>query len=271
MPEPYILKLLGGLTLASPDGPLEGRVVQRRRLALLALLAAARGRPVSRDKLIATLWPESPTERARHSLSDALHVFHKVLGERAIVTAGDELWLDPEVVTSDAAAFEAAVEGGALERAVELYGGPFLDGFFVSGAVEFDDWAAGERERLARVYAGALERLAAEAAGRGDPGTAAGWWLQRSAQDPYDARVAVRFMEALAAAGDRAGAIQHAVAHAALLHRELDAEADPVVTDLARRLRQEPVAWTPPGAASLPSAAEGRPAGPPRRTTRWAP
>ncbi|HYO47241.1 MAG TPA: tetratricopeptide repeat protein, partial [Gemmatimonadota bacterium] len=46
---------------------------------------------------------------------------------------------------------------------------------------------------------------------------------------------------------------------------------DPVVTDLARRLRQEPVAWTPPGAASLPSAAEGRPAGPPRRTTRWAP
>ena len=208
---------------------------------------------MSRDKLIATLWPESPADRARHSLSDALHVLRKVLGEQAIVAAGEELRLDPNILASDVAAFEAAVEGGDLERAVELYGGPFLDGFFVSGALEFDDWAAAERERLARAHGGALERLAEEATARNDPRAAAGWWSRRSAQDPYDARIAVRLMETLAAAGDRAGAIQHAVTHAVLLRRELDAEPDPVVTDLARRLRQEPHAWRPPEAVSAPA------------------
>jgi TolB-like protein/DNA-binding SARP family transcriptional activator/Tfp pilus assembly protein PilF len=213
---------------------------------------------MSRDKLIATLWPETPAARARHSLSDALHVLRKVLGEQAIVAAGDELRLDPNILASDVAAFEAAVEGGDLERAVELYGGPFLDGFFVTGALEFDDWAAAERERLARAHGGALERLAEEATARNDPRAAAGWWSRRSAQDPYDARIAVRLMETLAAAGDRAGAIQHAVTHAVLLRRELDAEPDPVVTDLARRLRQEPHAWRPPEAVSVPK--RGRPA-----------
>ncbi len=208
---------------------------------------------MSRDKLIATLWPESAADRARHSLSDALHVLRKVLGEQAIVAAGDELRLDPNILASDVAAFEAAVEGGDLERAVELYGGPFLDGFFVTGALEFDDWAAAERERLARAHGGALERLAEEATARNDPRAAAGWWSRRSAQDPYDARIAVRLMETLAAAGDRAGAIQHAVTHAVLLRRELDAEPDPVVTDLARRLRQEPHAWRPPEAVSVPT------------------
>jgi DNA-binding SARP family transcriptional activator/TolB-like protein len=258
MAGPYILKLLGGVSLAGPDGPLEGRVVQHRRLALLALLASARDHPVSRDKLIATLWPESPAESARHSLSDALHVLNKALGKRTIVAAGDELRLDPTVVASDVAAFEEAIEGSDFENAVDLYGGPFLDGFFVSGALEFDNWAAAERERLARIYGEALERLAKEASERGDPRAAAGWWARRSALDPYDGRVAVHLMEALAAAGDRGGAIQHAGAHAALLRRELDAEPDPMVTDLACRLRQEPGPWSPPADVSVPPG--GKPA-----------
>jgi len=249
MAEPYILKLLGGVSLAGPDGPLEGRVVQHRQLALLALLASARNRSVSRDKLIATLWPDSSAERARHSLSDALHILNKALGERSIMAEGDELRLDPTVVASDVAAFEEAVADSDSERAVDLYGGPFLD---VSGALEFGDWAAAERERLARMYGGALERLAKEASERGEPRAAAEWWARSSAQDPYDARVAVRLMEALAAAGDRGGAIQHAMAHTALLRRELDAEADPVVTDLACRLRQEPAPWSLPAGVSVP-------------------
>src|SRR6185503_15476783 len=58
------LRVLGGLALIGPDGPIGGRAGQRRRLALLAILAHARGRPVSRDKLIALLWPETDTERA---------------------------------------------------------------------------------------------------------------------------------------------------------------------------------------------------------------
>ena len=44
----FCLKLFGGATLVSPEGPMTGRAVQRRRLALAALLAVARERGMSR-------------------------------------------------------------------------------------------------------------------------------------------------------------------------------------------------------------------------------
>src|SRR5262245_7021734 len=53
------LRTFGGLTLARGSEDLTGAVTQRRRLALLALLAASGPAGMSRDKLLAYLWPES--------------------------------------------------------------------------------------------------------------------------------------------------------------------------------------------------------------------
>ena len=97
----YRLRLLGGLELEGPSGPLSGRVVQRRQLALLALLAASLGGGLSRDKLLGYLWPESNEERARHRLSDTLHVIRKALGEGAVLVSGELLRLNPELVWTD--------------------------------------------------------------------------------------------------------------------------------------------------------------------------
>ena len=63
----FSLRLLGGAMIEGPEGPLGGRASQRRRLALLSLLARGRDRPVSRDKLLGLLWPETDSDRARHS------------------------------------------------------------------------------------------------------------------------------------------------------------------------------------------------------------
>lgn len=62
----FRLQTFGGLALV--DGAGAGVATQRRRLGLLALLAAAGERGLTRDKLLAYLWPESPPENARHSL-----------------------------------------------------------------------------------------------------------------------------------------------------------------------------------------------------------
>jgi DNA-binding SARP family transcriptional activator/tetratricopeptide (TPR) repeat protein len=238
------LKLLGGISITGPRGQLSGPAVQDRRLALLAVLAMQSGGAARRDRVVALLWPESPVQRARHSLSDAVYVLNKSFGGRAILASGDELRLDKGVVDCDVDLFDAALSAGAWEEAVDLYRGPFLDGFHVSGSVEFEEWAGIERQRLERACARALERLAEEADTRGDPEAAVRWWTRRSVQDPYDARVAVCLMEALARAGDRAGAIRHARAHGELLRRELETEPDAVVVDLARRLQREAVPWT---------------------------
>ncbi len=134
----FFLRLLGGVSLEGPSGPLTGRVVQRRRLALLALLAAEGGRGCSRDKLVGYLWPESDEASARRLLSDSLYVVRQALGEDCALTSGELVRLNPEVVRTDVVDFEKALEAEDLQRAVELYGGPFLESFHSGAAAEFD-------------------------------------------------------------------------------------------------------------------------------------
>ena len=79
----YRLRLFGGVALEGPSGPLSGAALQKRRLALLAMLAAARGTGWSRDKLVAYLWAEHDEASARHRLADSVYVLRKALGESA--------------------------------------------------------------------------------------------------------------------------------------------------------------------------------------------
>jgi TolB-like protein/DNA-binding SARP family transcriptional activator/Tfp pilus assembly protein PilF len=236
------LKLFGGLSIETDAGPLTGRAAQRRRLALLALLAPARARGsagVSRDKLIAYLWPDASAENGRHFLSDSVYRINQALAGDAIVAAGDELRLDAARLPSDVAEFEDAIARGEHERAVSCYAGPFLDGFFLSDAPELERWVEGQRDRLAREYARALEALAGAAAKRGDRAVAVHWWRRLAAHDPYSSRIALRLMQALDAAGDRAEAIQHAGIHEQLVEEELEMQPDAAVREMAEKLKAE--------------------------------
>jgi DNA-binding SARP family transcriptional activator/TolB-like protein/tetratricopeptide (TPR) repeat protein len=232
--------LLGGAVLEGLDGPVVGRAAHKRRLAVLAVLSAARGRGVARERLIGMLWPEHPSGAARHLLSESLYVLRKELGEGAFVAAGDEVGLNEERVRSDAAEMERAVEAGELARAAELYRGPFLDGFYVDDAPEFERWVEAERARLSRVYVRAAECLAEERERAGRPQEAAEWWRRLAVQDPFNARVALRLMETLDASGERASALWFYETHAVLLREELGVAPDPELTRLVERLRSIP-------------------------------
>src|SRR5574338_1058739 len=135
------LTTLGGVLLADDHGPLGGSLVQRRRLALLARLAAAGQRGVSRDSLAALLWPESDEERARHTLRQWLSLLRRDLGVENLLLGTAELRLNPQIITSDVGEMREALGRGDLERVATLYAGPFLDGFHVSDAPEFERWA----------------------------------------------------------------------------------------------------------------------------------
>src|SRR5688572_4321336 len=120
------LRLLGNATIQDDNSNLSGRAVQPRRIALLALLALSPRRSLTRDKLLAFLWPESDTEQGRHLLSVAVYELRKAIGETAILTARDDVSLSPDL-NVDVDAFEAARAAGDYERAVGLYAGPLLD------------------------------------------------------------------------------------------------------------------------------------------------
>src|SRR6266496_2498534 len=132
------LQALGGLALLDAGGtPL---VTQRRRLGLLALLAVAGARGLSRDKLVAYLWPESSAEHARHALEQLLYSVRRQLSD-GVFLGTDPLQANPSVYSSDVGDFERALGRDDLAEAAALYHGPFLDGFFLSDAPAFEQWA----------------------------------------------------------------------------------------------------------------------------------
>ena len=233
------LRTLGGLSLDGNEGPPITAGTQRRRLALLALLASAGERGVRRDKLIAYLWPEADPDRARHALTEMLGAMRKDLAADALFHGTDDVRLDPALCTSDVSEFENALERRELGPAVALYGGPFLEGFSLPDAAEFQRWADRERLRLEQRYRGALEALADDAKSSGEPRAAARWWQRLAEVDPLSTHVALEVMQALAAAGDRDAALAHAASHERRIREEFGAAPNQAVRALAEKLRAD--------------------------------
>ena len=236
------LQLFGGCALVAHGEAIGGPAAQRRRLALLALLGSSPGGGLSRDKLVAYFWPEEDRDRARHFLSDSLFTLRKTLGKDVLLKAGDDVRVNPDVLDVDVMQFEQLVARGDLAEAVALYRGPFLDGFFIADAPEFERWAESERDRLARRYALCVEQLATSREVISDWTTAAEWWQVLATHDPYGSRIALRAMRALEANGDAAAALRHGLAHESRVRDELGLEPDPSVVALVDRLRTRPEA-----------------------------
>lgn len=231
------LTTLGGLTLGMEDGLVSGAMTQRRRLALLALLAVARQRGLSREKIMAHLWPESAAPRARHALNQLLHIQRKLLTGRELFLGGKTLRLNPAEIRTDVGEFEDALDRGDLEVGVARYAGPFLDGFFLKDAPEFERWVDEQRHRLARRLCAAYVALANASVANGEQARSAEWWRRAAEIDPLDSQIALDVVQALAAAGNRGGALHHAQQHCDRLRRELGVAPDPRLVQLMERLR----------------------------------
>src|SRR5438093_5222251 len=153
------LRTFGGLSLEANGAPPTGAAAQRKTLALLALLAR-HPRGLSRDKLIAYLWSETDAERGRSLLRQACYALRRDLHANDLFLGSRELRLNPAVVTSDVQAFDDALQRGDPAAAVDRYSGPFLDGFYLTEASEFERWLDTERAQLAKQFGNALARLA---------------------------------------------------------------------------------------------------------------
>jgi DNA-binding SARP family transcriptional activator len=236
------LRTFGGLWIEGPAPPALGP----RQLALLALIAEAGKKGISRDRVIGILWSETEEEQARHTLSQTLYSLRRETGAE-LIQGTAQLRLDL-ALSSDVGEFEHAIAAGDPATAAALYTGRFLDGFYLPGAPEFERWVEEERTRLHRALLGSLERLATQADSGARPADAVRLWQRLAELDPLSARYAVGFMRALAAAGDRPHALAQARLYRTTVRRELDAEPDPAVRKLEAELR----ALTPEDHAPAP-------------------
>jgi DNA-binding SARP family transcriptional activator len=225
------LRTFGGIWIED----LEGGTVpppRPRRMALLAVLASGGGTGVPRSKVLGIFWPEVEEHRARHALSQTIYALHGDLG-RAVVKGDSTLRLDAGILTSEAEDFERAVERKDWASAASLYRGRFADGFAVAASPDFDHWLDETQRAFQRKAVLALEALARDAEHAGDLLRAGEVWGRLAAVDPLSARIAVAYMNALAALGDLAGAIAHARRHTDHVRQELEVEPDAKVTALA--------------------------------------
>ena len=240
------LETLGGLTISSDQGE---RPLRRRQLALLARLAAASDRGVSRDELLAMFWPERDGDAARHSLDQLLYELRRASGTSPILGT-TTLRLDPGVIACDVADWTTALANRDLVQAVALYHGPFLHGVYLQNSPGFERWVESVRAEFAAQYRRALESLATSASRDGKFSDAVDWWRRLVAEDRFGSRAALGLMHAMADAGDRAGALEFARVHEQLVRAELEAPPDPALTTYADELRRAPLAAHPKPIAS---------------------
>jgi DNA-binding SARP family transcriptional activator/TolB-like protein len=234
----YSLRTFGALVLARGGSPVEPLETQRKTLAILTVLAT--DGTVTRDRLMALLWPDSDIERARGSLKQAIHSLRHQLEAPDLVLGKNDLSLNPSLIQSDVCRFQDELKAGQTREAVALYQGPFLDGVHLNGSAELEQWVETRRGSLALEYRNGLERLAREAETRGEIAEAVDWCTRRAMEDPLDGKAALHLMEALAAAGQPTAALQHQRAHEELLRRELGLAPDPAILRLADRLQSTP-------------------------------
>ena len=235
-----MLRLLtfGGLRVAREDGSATDLSNQRRRLAVLVVVAASAPTGVPRERLIFLLWPDAEADKGRHALNQIVYNLRRELGTSPIDGAA-ELTLLREVMTADLLEFRAAIARGDHESAAELYTGPFLDGFFVPGATEFERWAEDERTRTMRQAISAMEKLAAAAEASNDAASHVRWTQRLVELDPLSARRALSHMRALEHLGDRDAAIAYGRRYQVLAQNDGD-DVDPVVGAEVERLRALP-------------------------------
>lgn len=156
------LRLLGPVQLSHGDTPVELGV--KKSLALLVLLER-RGR-LSRTEVTAMLWPELDESSARRNLRRELARLRDAGARGAVQTEGD--WLQPGAdLRSDARAMQAALDQGNPDEALALWRGPLAQGLALGDAAAFDDWLAGERERVQALRRRALVASAGALEGAG--------------------------------------------------------------------------------------------------------
>jgi TolB-like protein/DNA-binding SARP family transcriptional activator len=246
------LKLLGRVEVQDGNSGID--LASAKLAGLLAVLAAAGGKPVPRETLTDLLWGSRFDEQARQNFRQALTRLRKLLGVAAIVSDDQAIRLDPSQVAVDLTRFAALQRNGIaadLRAATELVRGEFLEGLVIREA-GFADWLAAERRRLGSELREIHLKLATTALEGGDAAAALGYAEAMTRHDPLDEEGHRLQLRALAALGRKHEALKVHQAFVAHLKAELGTAPDSATTELVAGLK-DPA--TPGAAAPAPDTA----------------
>ena len=242
------ISLFGQMTVMVNGGHLRP-LRSRKGLWLLALLVMRHDRTMNRAWIAETLWPDS--SEALRNLRNTLHDLRDALGSEApriLSPTPGTLKLDLTGCAVDLVAFDSAIRSGsreALQTAVSLYVGPLLTGID-------QEWMVADRTRYHQRCLESLDSLAQICMQNGEPEAAARLAQTYIGLEPFEEPARCRLMQALADAGDYAGAAKAYREFRLLLHDQLQMQPATETTALFQLLQlQGRKAATRAAAASL--------------------
>ncbi len=229
---PAEVRLFGSFSLSINGRPIDLSGLKPRPRAVLRFLALNEGRPVHREVLQETFWPEADGDAGAKSLHVALSAMRRELALHAEGGAGELLVRDGEAYRLalpagsriDLAVFEAAVAEaqrarsaappsvalGLCRAVLAAYGGDLLP---EDGPAE---WAAARRDRARAEVVEAARAIAGLLVER-DPTGAAEACAAGLAVDPYQDPLWRLLVEARERAGDQAAATSARSGYARML------------------------------------------------------
>jgi len=225
--------------------------------SLLAFLALHSAQKHAREELADRLWPDDSEQAGRAKLRLALHSLRRQL-EPPGFAAGSVLQTDlthirlnPDAFQTDVAELETVLRDPAatveaLTRAVSLYGGPLLPGYY-------DDRIVAERERLESVYLRGLTLLVSALEAQGNWDDALFYAHQAAQADPYATEARLSLLRLYLAAGQPAFALRQYREWETFLRDELQ-ELPPAEAQVL--VRQAEAAHAPRLGRAAPPAAE---------------
>ena len=245
MTSPLHFQFLGGWEVTHHDQTL--KFATRKTTALLAYLVAEGGLH-SRDKLTALLWPDSEARQAQQGFRTTL----VRLRERLQLALGDDrvpLLVERERVGFDfslpytldlqivSQALIVSASAAALVAAAQVIHGPFMEGFSLPDAPEFEGWIIGQsalwQPRANQIF----DRLSQQQLASEHIDSALETVIRWLGQDSLNEEAHRRLMRLHFLNGDRAAALQAYEACRRLLAEEMHLPPEPATEAVVTHIR----------------------------------
>lgn len=224
------LRLLGTTELWNSEGKLAHSFLSgKKRLTLLIYLVLNYKKGYQRrDHLIGLFWPEFNQQEAKNSLSNMLWQIRKALGENLLLCRGkDELMVNISLLQCDVIQFKEVMKSNSYEKAIQLYGGKFLEGFFISNCSDLlENWIEKERELLQEQYLQALDGRAKDLSEEGGLTEAVQLLKRKVNLEPHNTQAVFDLVQALTACEEEGEGVKYAQEHAAYMEREFSENKD---------------------------------------------
>ncbi len=238
---PLTLRLFGRFSCRIGEGDLSP-LRSRRGYLLFALLILRGGRKVSREEIIALLWPESSFKGGQENLRRTLTDLRRALGLEAfrVVSDGHQSlsFLVDSAVFADVLRFDALAarwditgNDDSATEAVELHRGPLLEEWDVEGV-------AVERDIRSEQCRAMLESLARTALLDNNTNQALALARRAERLAPLSSPIQCLLFEAILASGESTGAEIAYRRFRDRLHREANQQPDSRTQAEIERLRQ---------------------------------